>query len=88
MSPPTGGRGGGGRGGRAAVAGVVSKLDGEGGVVPLVVVSIPATVTTYTVPGIKPVTRQSPVGQVSVTGLPPPAGVAVIVYGPETPVPG
>jgi len=37
------------------------------------------------VPGARPVKSQSAVAQVTVTGLPPPTGVAVTVYGPDMP---
>jgi hypothetical protein len=48
--------------------------------------SRPLTVTAYVVSGASPDTVQSVVGQDAVTGLPPPTGTAVTVYGP--PVPG
>lgn len=39
-------------------------------------------------PGARPVKLQSAVAHVTVTGLPPPTGVAVTVYGPDMPVLG
>jgi hypothetical protein len=65
--------------------GVVTASTADGGV-GLPLPSRPLTVTAYVVSGASPDTVQSVVGQVAVTGLPPPTGTAVTVYGP--PVPG
>ena len=69
------------------VAGVVTVVGADAGVGPDAVEA--AAVTSYVVPGGRPVMLQSyGTAHVTVIGEPPPTGVAVTVYGPLLPAGG
>ena len=67
----------------APAAGVESVTEGEPGEVPPPAV-VPTAAMEYEVAGVRPVTVHRGVVQEVMSGLPPPRGDAVTVYGPPT----